>query len=38
MWRLEKSFNGKMWMDVEAKGQPSKWITFFALMVLDHFG
>jgi hypothetical protein len=38
VWRLEKSLNGKMWMDVEVKGQPSKWITLFALMVLDHFG
>jgi hypothetical protein len=38
MWRLERSLNGHMWVDVEVKGQPSKWITLFALMVLDHFG
>jgi hypothetical protein len=38
LWRLEKSFNGKMWVDVEIKAQPSKWLTLFALMVLDHFG
>jgi hypothetical protein len=38
VWRLEKSLNGKMWVDVEVKGQPSKWITLFASMVLDHFG
>ena len=38
VWRLEKSLNGHMWVDVEVKGQPSKWITLFALMVLDHFG
>jgi hypothetical protein len=38
VWRLEKSLNGQMWADVEVKGQPSKWITLFALMVLDHFG
>jgi hypothetical protein len=38
LWRMEKSLNGQMWVDVEVKGQPSKWITFFALMVLDHFG
>jgi hypothetical protein len=38
VWRLEKSLNSKMWADVEVKGQPSKWITLFALMVLDHFG
>jgi hypothetical protein len=37
VWVLEKSLNGQMWVDVEVKGQPSKWITFFALMVLDHF-
>jgi hypothetical protein len=38
VWLLEKSLNGQMWVDVEVKGQPSKWITLFALMVLDHFG
>lgn len=38
VWILEKSLNGQMWVDVEVKGQPSKWITLFALMVLDHFG
>jgi hypothetical protein len=37
LWRLEKSLNGQMWVDVEVKGQPSKWITYFALVVLDHF-
>lgn len=38
VWLLDKSFNGQMWTDVEAKGQPSKWITLFALAVLAHFG
>jgi hypothetical protein len=37
-WRMENSLNGKMWVDVEEKGKPSKWITYFALYVLDHFG
>jgi hypothetical protein len=37
VWRMEKSLNGQMWADVEGKGQPSKWITYFALLVLDHF-
>jgi hypothetical protein len=37
VWILENSLNGKMWVDVEVKGEPSKWITFFALYVLDHF-
>jgi hypothetical protein len=36
-WRMDKSFNGQMWADVEVKGAPSKWITYFALLVLDHF-
>jgi hypothetical protein len=26
-----------MWVDVEEKGKPSKWLTYFALLVLDHF-
>jgi hypothetical protein len=38
VWNLDKSFNGKMWADVEVKGQPSKWITLFARIVLEHFG
>jgi hypothetical protein len=38
VWRLENSLNGKMWVDVEVKGKPSKWITLLALIVLDHFG
>jgi hypothetical protein len=37
VWIIEKSLNGQMWVDVEVKGQPSKWITFFALLVLDYF-
>jgi len=38
VWRLEKSLNGQMWADVEVKGQPSKWLTLFGMIVLDHFG
>jgi hypothetical protein len=33
-WMMEKSLNGKMWVDVEEKGQPSKWITLRALLAL----
>ncbi len=33
-WRMETSFNGKMWVDIEEKGQPSKWVTLRALRVL----
>jgi hypothetical protein len=36
-WIMENSLNGKMWADVEKKGKPSKWLTYFALFVLDHF-
>lgn len=37
VWLMEKSLNGQMWADVEVKGNPSKWLTVFALLVLDHF-
>jgi hypothetical protein len=37
VWLLDNSFNGKMWADVEVKRQPSKWITVFASIILDHF-
>jgi hypothetical protein len=33
-WRLEDSFNGKFQVDVEEKGQLSKWITLRALLAL----
>jgi hypothetical protein len=36
-WILENSLNGKMWIDVEEKSKPSKWLTYFALFVLNHF-
>lgn len=35
-WKLEKSLNGKMWLDLEKKGQPSKWVTLRALRVLKR--
>ncbi len=35
-WKLENTLNGKMWMDIEKKGQPSKWITLRALRVLKR--
>lgn len=37
-WVLKNSFNGKMLADVEAKGEPSRWLTYRALRVLRHFG
>ncbi|OGO41745.1 MAG: hypothetical protein A2W36_02715 [Chloroflexi bacterium RBG_16_58_14] len=33
-WKLEHAINGKMWVDIEKQGQPSKWITLRALRVL----
>jgi hypothetical protein len=35
-WKLENSLNGKMWVDIESKKQPSKWITLRALRVLKR--
>jgi hypothetical protein len=36
-WLLKHTFNGKMWYDIDAKHQPSKWITLRALRVLRRF-
>jgi hypothetical protein len=33
-WKLEYTYNGKMWVDIERKGAPSKWVTLRALRVL----
>jgi hypothetical protein len=33
-WKLENTLNGKMWADIEKKGQPSKWVTLRALRAL----
>ncbi len=35
-WILENTFNGKYLIDIEKKGQPSKWITLRALRVLKR--
>ena len=37
-WVMQRSLNGKMWADIEAKGQPSKWVTLRALRVLKAAG
>ena len=37
-WQLRNTLNGKMLADVEAKGEPSRWLTLRALLVLQHFG
>jgi len=33
-WKMEYSYNGKIWSDIENKGKPSKWVTLRALRVL----
>ncbi len=35
-WKLEYDYHGKMWIDVEKKGRPSKWVTLRALRVLKR--
>ncbi len=37
-WKMEYSYGGKMWIDVEAKREPSKWVTLRALRVLKGRG
>ncbi len=37
-WKMEKALNGKMWVDIEEKGKPSKWVTLRALRVLRMAG
>ena len=37
-WKLGYSLNGKMWVDIEKKGKPSKWVTYHALRVLSAYG
>lgn len=36
-WKMENSNNGKMHLDIEKKGAPSKWITLKALNVLRAY-
>lgn len=37
-WSMKHSLNGKMWSDIEKKGEPSKWVTLRALRVLKAIG
>jgi hypothetical protein len=37
-WVLKHSLNGKMWVDIEAKGKSSKWVTLRALRALKAAG
>lgn len=35
-WKMENSLNGKMWVDIEKKDEPSKWVTLRALRVIKQ--
>jgi hypothetical protein len=35
-WKLQNTYNGRFQVDIEQKGQPSKWITLNALRVLKR--
>ena len=37
-WNLDNTFNGRMNVRIEQKGEPSKWITLKALKVLAWYG
>jgi hypothetical protein len=36
-WLLKDSFNGKMWIDIEEKHKPSKWVTLRAMIVIKNW-
>ena len=36
-WSMENTFNGKMLIDIEKKGENSKWLTLRAVSVLRHW-
>jgi hypothetical protein len=36
-WKLENTFNGRFQVNIESKGEPSKWITLKALTVLKNY-
>jgi hypothetical protein len=35
-WKLENSLNGKMWIDIERRGKPSKWVTLRVMRFLKQ--
>lgn len=37
-WKMEYSYRGKTWIDIERLGEPSKWVTLRALGVLRQGG
>lgn len=36
-WKMQNSFNDRILVEIEEKGQPSRWITLNALRVLKHY-
>jgi len=36
-WLLKNTYNGKMWVDIEEKHKPSKWVTLRAMYVLKNW-
>jgi hypothetical protein len=36
-WRLQDTFNGRFQVNIESKGDPSKWVTMSALTVLKRY-
>jgi hypothetical protein len=36
-WRLENTFDGRFQVDIERKGEPSKWVTLKALTALKNY-
>ena len=36
-WNMEYTYNGKTWVDIEEKKEPSKWVTLRALSVLKQY-
>ena len=36
-WLLKNTYNGKMWMDIEEKHRPSKWVTLRAMCALKKW-
>jgi len=37
-WKMEYSYKGKTWADIEERGKPSKWVTLRAMRVLKRGG
>ena len=37
-WKMDYSYAGKTWSDIERRGQPSKWVTLRAMQLLKRAG